>query len=109
MPGTNPDAAEAWANDPVALEALLKRLAPYRRIVVLSGDVHYANSGDASYWRKDDAQPARFAQFTSSGVKNVWPHPVLTLSRVLRPVATARTPRQSGRAARLGRRLAGPA
>jgi hypothetical protein len=81
MPGTNPDAAEAWANDPVALEALLKRLAPYRRIVVLSGDVHYANSGDASYWRKDDAQPSRFAQFTSSGVKNVWPHPVLTLSR----------------------------
>lgn len=81
MPGTNPDAAEAWSNDPVALEALLARLAPYRRIVVLSGDVHYAHSGDASYWRKDDSAPARFAQFTSSGVKNVWPHPVMTLSR----------------------------
>jgi hypothetical protein len=81
MPGTNPDAAESWANDPVTLEALLKRLAPYRKVVVLSGDVHYAHSGDAIYWRKGDDKPSRFAQFTSSGLKNDWPHPAMTLSR----------------------------
>ena len=81
MPGTNPDAAESWANDPVAFEALLKRLAPYRKVLVLSGDVHYAHSGEASYWRKGDDKPSRFAQFTSSGVKNVWPHAVVTLTR----------------------------
>ena len=81
MPGTNPDAGEAWINDPVALEALLKRLAVFKKIVVLSGDVHYAHSGEASYWRKEDAAPSRFAQFTSSGVKNVWPNAVMTLAR----------------------------
>ena len=81
MPGTNPDAAEAWNNDPVALEELLKRLAVYQKVVVLSGDVHYAHSGEMSYWRKADTAPSRLAQFTSSGVKNVWPAPVTVLSR----------------------------
>jgi hypothetical protein len=81
MPGTNPDAAEAWVNDPEALESLLQRLAVYRKIVVLSGDVHYGHSGEVSYWRKADTTPSRFAQFTSSGVKNVWPTPVTVLSR----------------------------
>jgi hypothetical protein len=81
MPGTSPDAAEAWNNDPEALERLLAKLAAYRRIVVLSGDVHYAYSGEASYWTSEDEPPARFAQFTSSGVKNVWPEPVMVLAR----------------------------
>src|SRR5690606_27977188 len=35
MPGTNPDAGEGWANVPEALEEVLARLAPYRRVVVL--------------------------------------------------------------------------
>jgi hypothetical protein len=81
MPGTNPDAAEAWVHDPDTFEALLKRLAPYRKVIFLSGDVHYGHSGETSYWRKADEKPARFAQFTSSGVKNIWPHIVVTLSR----------------------------
>jgi hypothetical protein len=81
MPGTDPDAAEAWVNDKVSFEAVLKRLAPYRKVIVLSGDVHYAHSGGASYWKGAETTPSRFAQFTSSGLKNVWPHYVLTLSR----------------------------
>ncbi len=81
MPGTDPDAAEAWVNDKVSFEALLKRLAPYRKVIVLSGDVHYAHGGAASYWTGAEESPSRFAQFTSSGLKNVWPHEVLTLSR----------------------------
>jgi hypothetical protein len=81
MPGTDPDAAEAWINDKTSFEALLKRLATYRKVIVLSGDVHYAHSGGASFWTGAEATPSRFAQFTSSGLKNVWPHPVLTLSR----------------------------
>jgi hypothetical protein len=81
MPGTNPDAAEAWVQDPLTFEALLKRLAPYRKVIILSGDVHYAHSGEASYWTKAEATPSRFAQFTASGIKNVWPHTVVTLSR----------------------------
>src|SRR5262249_55174510 len=37
MIGTHPDAIEAWAFDPPTLEALLQRLAVYRRVVLLSG------------------------------------------------------------------------
>ena len=77
MTGTNPDAIEAWAFDVETFEALLKRLAevtrPHRRVVFLSGDVHYGTSSVMSYWRRGDERPARFAQFTSSGMKNVMP------------------------------------
>jgi len=73
MAGTNPDAIEAWAFDPLAFEALLKRLEPYRRVVILSGDVHNGSSQALSYWKKGDTTPAVFAQFTSSGIKNVMP------------------------------------
>ena len=56
----------------------MQRLEPYRRIVILSGDVHYAYSAGMSHWRKDDKDsfPARIIQFTSSGTKNVWPDDV---------------------------------
>jgi hypothetical protein len=73
MAGTDPDAIEAWAFDPIAFEALLKRLEPYRRVVILSGDVHNGSSQALSYWKKGDSEPAVFAQFTSSGMKNVMP------------------------------------
>jgi hypothetical protein len=73
MPGTNPDAIEAWAFDPKTFEALLKRLEPFRRIVLLSGDVHNGSAQFLSYWKKGDTEPARFVQFTSSGVRNVMP------------------------------------
>jgi hypothetical protein len=69
MPGLNPDAIEAWPYDREAFEALLKRLEPHRRVVILSGDVHFATSAALSYWKKGDTAPARFAQFTSSGMK----------------------------------------
>lgn len=73
MPGTNPDALETWALDDITYEHLLARLAEYRRVVLLSGDVHNAASNVMSYWRGDVPQPARLAQFTSSGFKNVMP------------------------------------
>jgi hypothetical protein len=73
MTGTNPDAIEAWSFDSTTFEHLLERLEPYRRVVILSGDVHYSSGTQMSYWRGDQTQPARFAQFTSSGFKNVMP------------------------------------
>ena len=73
MAGTDPDAIEAWAFDPVSMEALLKRLETYRRVVILSGDVHNGSSQSMSYWKKGATEPAVFAQFTSSGMKNVMP------------------------------------
>ncbi len=79
MPGTNPDAIEGWANDPARFEALLKRLEPFRRVVFLSGDVHYSSTQQLSYWKKGDTEPARFVQCISSGLRNIMPafiHPI---------------------------------
>jgi hypothetical protein len=73
MTGTNPDAIEAWAFDAETFEHLLNRLEPYGRVVLLSGDVHYSSGTVMSYWRGNASRPARFAQFTSSGFKNVMP------------------------------------
>jgi hypothetical protein len=83
MAGTNPDAIEAWAFDAKTLEALLKRLEPYRRVVLLSGDVHYSASNVMSYFKKGTAEPARIVQFTSSGLKNVMPSYITTVDRSL--------------------------
>lgn len=73
MIGTDPDAIEAWAFDPVSMEELLKRLAPFERIIFLSGDVHYGSSQRLHYWRKGVSEPSCFAQLTSSGMRNVMP------------------------------------
>jgi hypothetical protein len=83
MPGTNPDAIEAWAFDPVTLEAFLKRLQPYGSVVLLSGDVHYSASTMMTYFTKGIANPARFVQFTSSGFKNVMPSYITVVDRSL--------------------------
>lgn len=73
MPGTNPDALETWAFDAATFEHLLSRLADHGRVVLLSGDVHNSASNAMSYWRGTSTRPARIAQFTSSGFKNVMP------------------------------------
>jgi hypothetical protein len=83
MLGTNPDAIEAWAFDAATMEALLARLAPYGRVVLLSGDVHYSASDAMSYWRKGIDAPARLVQFTSSGLKNVMPAYITIVDRSL--------------------------
>jgi hypothetical protein len=81
MTGTDPDAIESWAFDAVTFENLLKRMAPYRRAVLLSGDVHNSSGNVMSYWRGTETQPARFAQFTSSGFKNVMPAKIAAVDR----------------------------
>jgi hypothetical protein len=81
MVGTNPDAIEAWAFDTETFEHLLERLAPYQRVVLLSGDVHYSSGTLMSYWRGNATLPARFAQFTSSGFKNVMPAKITFVDR----------------------------
>jgi hypothetical protein len=83
MVGTDPDAIEAWAFDPLALEALLKRLSAHKRVVLLSGDVHYSSANEMSYWTKGNQVPARIVQFTGSGFKNVMPWFIGAVDRVL--------------------------
>ena len=63
---------------------MLKRLDPYRKVVFLSGDVHYAASNALSYWKQaDQAEPARFVQFISSGMQNVMPDIIRIVDRTL--------------------------
>ena len=81
MIGTNPDAIEAWAFDPVSQEELLQRLAPFQRIIILSGDVHYGSSQKLHYWTKGVDRPACFAQFTSSGMRNIMPSYIRYISQ----------------------------
>lgn len=83
MSGTDPDAIEAWAFDPLTLEAFLRRLKPYGSVVLLSGDVHYSTSTVMSYFTKGETDPARIVQFTSSGFKNVMPSYITVIDRSL--------------------------
>lgn len=74
MKGTDPDAIEAWTFDPVSQEELLKRLAPFKKVIFLSGDVHYGSSQRLAYWTKGNEKAvACFAQLTSSGFRNIMP------------------------------------
>jgi hypothetical protein len=63
---------EAWSLDPAAFEALLATLVPFRRVVILSGDVHYGFAGSVAYWdrRLGTERRARFIQCTSTPLKN---------------------------------------
>jgi hypothetical protein len=49
--GLEPD-NEIWPGDVLSYETFLRRLTEYRKVVVLSGEVHYGSSGELTYWRK---------------------------------------------------------
>jgi hypothetical protein len=42
------------------------------KVVLLSGDVHYAFSAEMDYWKQGQPQPARIVQLTASALKNDW-------------------------------------
>lgn len=73
--------AESWSLDEDGMEALLGRLAPYSRVVILSGDVHYATSLALDYWRKGQADPDRIVQCTSSPASNRFKEIVEAINR----------------------------
>lgn len=64
--------AEAWSSNRAAFEDLLARLVSFRRVLVLSGDVHYAFSNQVAYFRKGwpQADSARLVQLCSSALHN---------------------------------------
>lgn len=61
---------EAWGFNPPVFEKLLEHLFPYKKVVILSGDVHYGFSTALDYWKKDDPEPARIVQVTASPFRN---------------------------------------
>jgi hypothetical protein len=64
---------ESWSLSPVHFEALLKKLQPMKKVVILSGDVHYAYSSEMDYWKKGVSEPSRIIELCSSAIKNQWP------------------------------------
>jgi hypothetical protein len=89
QPGTWPDAVESWAYAPESFEALLAWLEPYKRVAILSGDLHYASAQGMSFWKKQPLPPAapeppaRYAQLISSAIKAEFQPGVIAASRVL--------------------------
>lgn len=64
---------EAWGFNTVGFERLLDRLNNYKKVVLLSGDVHYGATIVLDYWKGTaEAPTSRIVQLTSSAFKNEW-------------------------------------
>lgn len=61
---------EPWSFAPAVFEEFLQRLEKFKRVVFLSGDIHFGIAATLDYWKQGEAQPARFVQYVSSGLKN---------------------------------------
>lgn len=76
---------EAWGLNPKNFEQFLAHLHPFRKIVFLSGDVHFGFTNKLEYWKKDDAQSSLFVQLVASSAKNE----IDGWKRVILPTATS--------------------
>lgn len=65
--------AEAWGLHPIGFERLLDRCYNLKKVIFLSGDVHYGMATTLDYWKKTDTVPVRFIQVVSSSLKNKKP------------------------------------
>ncbi|MEM1338412.1 MAG: hypothetical protein AAGF96_11700 [Bacteroidota bacterium] len=61
---------EAWGLNPKNLEQFLAHLQPFKKVVFLSGDVHYGFTTKMEYWKKNEATTSSFIQLVASGAKN---------------------------------------
>lgn len=61
---------EAWAVNRSSFEDVLRRLAEFGRVVILSGDVHYAYTNHTAYFGAHGLPPARIVQLCASASKN---------------------------------------
>lgn len=62
---------EGWRAVEDHHEAFLRRLGTYRRVIVLSGDVHFASTLTLDFWGKDDdTLDSRIVQCTASAARN---------------------------------------
>ena len=71
---------EAWGFSERHLEQFLERLALFKKVVILSGDVHFGYSAYADYWKeRKQENHARIIQLVSSSFKNGWDLDFVTL------------------------------
>lgn len=76
---------EGWQAVENEFEAMIRRLGTYRRVVLLSGDVHFASTLVLDFWAGADDQPdSRIVQCTSSASRNEMDSRQQVLLRALR-------------------------
>ncbi|MFT4094008.1 MAG: hypothetical protein QM640_10235 [Niabella sp.] len=64
---------EAWGFNANGFERLMDRLNGYKKVVLLSGDVHYGATLVMDYWKgSSDTPTSRIVQLTASAIKNEW-------------------------------------
>lgn len=61
---------EAWALEWGTFQHLLKTVSPLKRVVFLSGDVHYAFGSSMEYWDERTHATAKLVDFTASPFHN---------------------------------------
>ena len=85
LTGSEDKDIEGWRADEEHHEQFLRRLGTYRRVVVLSGDVHFASTLTLDFWGKDDnVLDSRIVQCTSSAARNQPDEKMRGLLRTLR-------------------------
>ncbi len=62
--------AEAWGLEWGTFQHFLRTVSKLRRVVFLSGDVHYAFGSSLQYWDRTDKVTAHMIDFTSSPLRN---------------------------------------
>lgn len=61
---------ESWALDWDTFQPFLKTVSALKRVVFLSGDVHYAFGSSLEYWSQTEHTTARMVNYTSSPLLN---------------------------------------
>lgn len=61
---------EAWALELRTFQHFLKTVSTLKRVVILSGDVHYAFGSSMEYWDYHSKGTARLVNYTSSSLRN---------------------------------------
>jgi hypothetical protein len=61
---------EAWALERFTFQRFLKAISPMKRVVILSGDVHYAFGSSLDYWDYHTKETAKLVNYTSSPLRN---------------------------------------
>ncbi|MCH5600862.1 metallophosphoesterase family protein [Niabella ginsengisoli] len=64
---------EAWGFNTESFERLIGKLNGYKKVILLSGDVHYGATLVMDYWKENaDTPTSRIVQLTASSLKNEW-------------------------------------
>jgi hypothetical protein len=72
VPAEEQNDNETWIGNRPVFEQFLRVLAPFQRVVILSGDVHYGFSNQVAYFQNSPPPPlaARFVHLCSSAFHN---------------------------------------